>query len=193
MVSRMKQRSLRQFFNQRASEQDMVEIATDLQAMQDRPAAIVAGALVEDALQYTIEANIAKLSRKEHDALFLGFGPLATFSAKIRIARAFKLLDKEQTADLTAIRDIRNVFAHARITIKFDTPEIADQIDGIKILGRLGSPEVTAIAPGLGRLASELRLSTARERFLASAVMSAYMLWWVPANDLQSDLEADDT
>ncbi|NNF95917.1 MAG: hypothetical protein HKM94_03195 [Halobacteria archaeon] len=170
----------------------MVKIAADLRTMQDRPAAIVAAALVEDALEDALMTNMAKLSRKERDALFLGHGPLATFSAKISIARAFKLLGKEEAAEIDVIRTIRNVFAHARIAIDFNTPEVAAQIEGINVIKRLSSPFYEVLAPSFFSFMTKLRLKTPRDVFLASASLYAFNLWWLPP-DLQDYAGDDDT
>lgn len=53
--------------------------------------------------------------------MFKGDAPLASFSARIRMAYALGIISKEMRADLDAIRDIRNVFAHAQKHITFDT------------------------------------------------------------------------
>ena len=85
-------------------------------------------------LRITILARTIQLSDDEHDGLFAGNGPLATLSAKARVAYALGAFDRETRHDIDAIREIRNAFAHARMSLSFDTPEIAQMCSGFHCL-----------------------------------------------------------
>jgi hypothetical protein len=51
-------------------------------------------------------------------------GPLGRLAAKIDVAYAFELIDDDLYEDLTAIKDIRNEFAHSVTQVSFDSLEV---------------------------------------------------------------------
>src|SRR4051812_5067192 len=69
----------------------------------DRTAAIVVAAIVENLLADTIRNKMQHLNSTEDKALFENNGPLATFSAKIQVAYAMKLFNKNVVHDLGLI------------------------------------------------------------------------------------------
>jgi DNA-binding MltR family transcriptional regulator len=71
------------------------------------------------------------LSKEEGDRLFVGSAPLSSFSAKIQVAYAIGLIGPKATHDLDRIREIRNAFAHAKVSITFDTDAVANTINGL--------------------------------------------------------------
>lgn len=77
----------------------------------DRACAVLAGALLDWRLNQLFRRRLHVL----YDKLLDGTGPLATFAAKIQVARALAWISKETFEDLEVIRRIRNDFAH-----KFD-------------------------------------------------------------------------
>jgi hypothetical protein len=91
----------------------------------DRHAAILAGSLIEDALTQAIEGCFVPLSNTKRVGLFEGFGPLATFAAKIEIGHALGLFGNETRLDLHRIKSIRNKFAHVLTPLTFASPEVA--------------------------------------------------------------------
>lgn len=177
----MKRRSLRHLTKQRVQKRDLQRIATELRSMQDRPAAIVAATLVEDALEDTILSRMRKLTNAEYGDLFLVDGPLATFSSKIRIASALKLVDKSWTRQIHAIREIRNVFAHARFGVDFATPEIMEHIKHITVIEEHRDSIIAEIWKGtvypLHQIATSVRLHDPRARYLGSCQYLSFSLW----------------
>src|SRR5437868_2978240 len=88
-----------------------VQIVDQLFKESDRGKALLAGVLLDENLEILLRAKMR--SEKELlNGLFEGFGPLATFSAKIKISYALFLIEKETYCDLEIIREIRNHFAH---------------------------------------------------------------------------------
>jgi hypothetical protein len=87
--------------------------------------AVVLASRTEDWLEFTIKLLMRKLSDAEAERLFSGFGPLSSFSAKIEVAYALKLFERDTLRDLRAIKDIRNRFAHAKDARHFDDPDLA--------------------------------------------------------------------
>jgi hypothetical protein len=78
----------------------------------DRSVAIVWSSLLEDALRTAMtRAMNQDLTKKALEDIFENY-PLVTFSARISLAYAFKIINKVQRDDLNVIRGIRNEFAH---------------------------------------------------------------------------------
>lgn len=184
-----KLRSYKKLINLRVPRADMPALAKELGKMQDRPVALVAATLVEDALQDLLLANMKKLSNTEHADLFSGVAPLASFAARIRIASAFRLIDKETKDDLTAIREIRNLFAHVRMPIDFDTPEIVHRTERLHFVNLLRGEVAEALNPKLHQLAKTVRTDTSRDKFLAACLM---MYYFFPGRTLSVDVDDEE-
>jgi hypothetical protein len=91
----------------------------------DRSAAILAASFLEDRLQKAI------LARLVHDKvvigeMFKGYGPLATFRAKIDLAFLMSIIGAPMRQHLHRIREIRNRFAHRLDVHHFEAIEIKD-------------------------------------------------------------------
>jgi hypothetical protein len=63
-----------------------------------------------------------------------GLGPLSSFSAKIRLGYLLKLYAYLVRCELTAIKGIRNRFAHEQSPITFDTPNIVTLVEKLKLI-----------------------------------------------------------
>jgi hypothetical protein len=96
--------------------------AVDLES--DRGWALITGSTAENALEEIISAAMVPLGKPEHTELFGIGGLLASFSAKIKTAFAFGLIDAELRDQFDRVHRIRNAFAHAMTAISFDAPEI---------------------------------------------------------------------
>ena len=57
---------------------------------------------------------------------------LGTFGAKIKMGHALQLYGDITRADLNCIKDIRNVFAHAKMQLDFSSPEVIDACTQLK-------------------------------------------------------------
>jgi hypothetical protein len=101
------------------------ESEKDLTPAHDRSAAIVASALTEYLLEITLLRHMKNSEPDAQKNLFAENGPMGSFYAKIHLAYALGIIDKKTRGDLDTIRRIRNAFAHARISVHFDTEEIA--------------------------------------------------------------------
>jgi hypothetical protein len=187
----MNQRSLHHVVNQRVPKDDLPKLLAELRNMHDRAAAIVAATFVEDALEDTLLSRMARLSKAEHDRLFRGDAPLSTFAAKIRVCRAFKLLSKTWADEITAIKDIRNAFAHARISINFSTPEITARIKRIRAIESFIDPVYAELGLPFYDLFKKIPLGEPRARFLHSCLFFWFMLSHFPP-DPDFDLGDDD-
>jgi DNA-binding MltR family transcriptional regulator len=74
---------------------------------------LVGAATADQQLQDAILSKMRKLSSKQTNELFTGFGPLSSFSAKTAVAYALGLIDVQTRQRLDGVRKIRNSFAHA--------------------------------------------------------------------------------
>jgi hypothetical protein len=92
-----------------------------LQARTHAEVGIVGAAIIEEQLLLALVARMRPLPADMKRKLFDGYGPLASFSAKIDLSYALHIVTKEQYEDLTAIRKIRNEFAHAIALLNFDS------------------------------------------------------------------------
>lgn len=99
----------------------------------DRVAAIVSVSGLEDELEGAILSRLVEISRDEYDNFFGPMRPMGTLSAKIHLGYMLGLYDREVRKDLESLRQIRNVFAHARRAVDFSTPEIAEECARLRV------------------------------------------------------------
>jgi mannitol repressor len=83
----------------------------------DRAAAVLATSYLERILEEHIRESL--IDDPFIDELFIGYGPLSSFSAKISVAYGFGLIPKWMKQDMTYIRKIRNHFAHHHFEVSF--------------------------------------------------------------------------
>lgn len=118
-----------------AAGDDYIAALNEAATGSPRTAAIVAAALVEDALRWCLcsflipaGAQQAELPAEEQAAVFDNeTAPLKTFHAKIVIGYSLGIYGKVTRENLQRIKNIRNVFAHSPRAITFDTPEVAKE------------------------------------------------------------------
>jgi DNA-binding MltR family transcriptional regulator len=108
-------------------------IFNEIDEQSDRGAAVVGGSFVDAALRLAIEAELHIASKVARDKLFKGYGPIATFSARIELGFALQIFGPKTKADLGIIRTIRNRFAHELHPILFSDPDIAVACDRISL------------------------------------------------------------
>ena len=90
-----------------------------------RGSVILAGTLVEDCLRALLISRMAPgVEKDEPKDLFGPMKPLSSFSAKIRMGFALKLYGERTFHDLQLLRELRNLFAHGKLAIDFDTPGV---------------------------------------------------------------------
>lgn len=105
---------------------DMKPFERETRTKSDRGAAILLSTNLENQLQRAIELLLFLDSNDARDLFGSERSPLGTFSSKIRIARALRLLGPVTERNLDIIRSVRNAFAHTRMPITFKTPAIFD-------------------------------------------------------------------
>jgi DNA-binding MltR family transcriptional regulator len=93
----------------------------DFKQGSDRAMVIVAAAQADDALREMIE-RLMRPTLSDQDELFDGDAPLATFSARIRVAYRLGLIDDRLVRALNILRRIRNGFAHDTTATTLEQP-----------------------------------------------------------------------
>jgi hypothetical protein len=61
-------------------------------------------------LETALLGSMRRLSKTAHDDMFAGYGPLASFSAKIEVAYAIKIIGADLIGDLVVIPDVASFF-----------------------------------------------------------------------------------
>lgn len=85
---------------------------------------MVGACFLEEALEALLRAAFGVKAVKPNsaiDPLFDAFGPLASFSAKIKLAFALDLIVAYIYRDLETLRKLRNIFAHSVEATRFDS------------------------------------------------------------------------
>jgi DNA-binding MltR family transcriptional regulator len=126
-----------------------------LQEESDRGAALAGVAFLDELLARLFKAKM--LDNKVSRELLDGFGPLATFSARIKVGYCLGWIGRETFRELNLLREIRNQFAHAHEPVTFADETVAGRCRALSLQ--------KAILPG--------RLARARDQFLFSAAMLA--------------------
>jgi hypothetical protein len=139
----------------------------------DRAAAIVFGAMVEQSLEGALATHFV-IGDQEARNLFTYSeeGRISTFSAKIALGAALGVYDHRMRHDLTWLKHIRNAFAHARVYVAFHTEAIVLACDQLAY-----PPKGTDEAPYEGMA------KTPRQRYTqASAMISTFLRlrWTIP-------------
>ena len=146
------------------SDGDFSDAFKEIEKSPDRVAAIVAAAIVEDALRWSLNSFlILQISEQEERELFENDGILSSFHAKILMGFALGLFGEAARNDLIKIKNIRNAFAHAPRPLSFDTPEIASECEKLRYIdATTRNPDRTIMCwkPLVGK--------TPRERFMAT-------------------------
>jgi len=109
----------------------------------DRGAAVVGTAYLDLLLRGALEHQM-RTDADVLEALFTNNGALQDFSARIKIAYAFKIIGPGAYADLNLLREIRNAFAHSAQGLSFKSPDVA------AICNRLWYPLAPMITYGKG-------------------------------------------
>ena len=106
-----------------------------------RSGVIVTTALLEKSLDRLIRSRLHRLNSQDDAAMFGPNGSIGTLSAKIRMAYALGIIGKVTRADLLAINDIRNVYAHSPLARPLTQQALQQKCLGIRMYGVVYSRE----------------------------------------------------
>ncbi|MGM9480236.1 MltR family transcriptional regulator [Roseateles sp. NT4] len=110
----------------------------NLARLSHAASAMVVAAALDRILEEALFTKMAVQNREMRDKLFSDHGVLRDFSAKIDVAFAFGVLDRQHYKLITAIRRCRNAFAHSKAILNFESAEIKE------ILGE-GPPQLALV------------------------------------------------
>ena len=99
------------------------EIRSDSQS--DRAVAVVGAAYVDLVLLETITRRLERPEPKVIKALFEDNGPLQPFGARIQLGYAMGIYGVGVLQDLSAMKEIRNAFAHSAEPLDFGNSDVA--------------------------------------------------------------------
>ncbi len=133
----------------------------DYRSGEDRTVCVIAGAAIESTIRQLLLSKFIALTNKEYGELFMGTGPLSTFSAKIKMAYAMGLIGNSSRHNAEVIKEIRNAFSHTQHHIGFDTAEVA------AACGLLISHERDFI----------IHRNLARHQFISAVLDTGFALW----------------
>jgi hypothetical protein len=103
----------------------------------DRGACLLIVAQLENELEAAISSALPKMESDMRREMFGQDGPLATFSRKITMAVALRIIGPKTRDNFRIIRHVRNAFAHAKIPISFETDEVADACGELHVIDPL--------------------------------------------------------
>jgi len=115
----------------------------ELNSENDRSIAIVAGALIDDALKETIKARLLPAAKKERCVLTGGNSPIGSFSSRIDLCYQLGLISELMQRDLHIIRKLRNDFAHNAFDLSFENDSVKSRIKNLDDVTKYkeGDPE----------------------------------------------------
>jgi hypothetical protein len=133
--------------------QEEMDKQTSSQA-DDRSFCLLLTAMLENELDRAIDrwfgtSDDVRKALYEHDV------PLGNFARKITLAAALEIVGPVSHENFRLIRHVRNAFAHAKVPIRFDTPEVAAICADLQRINLFEPPEDVDQAPDL----------SARDRF----------------------------
>ena len=127
---------------------DYNKVVESFHSETDRAAAVLAASFVECFLEKLLKWFMRDGSLTND--LFIGHGPLSTFSARSDCAFAFKIIDENLHRDLKFIRKIRNHFAHHPSDATFDESPVSEFCREFSITQQCDTPRsMYLIAVGL--------------------------------------------
>jgi DNA-binding MltR family transcriptional regulator len=92
-----------------------------------RGCAVLAHALLETIMERLLRSRMVPLLEREEGELFKGTAPLATMSARVRLAYSLGIIDGQTRDYLNIVSLIRNKLAHTDVVKTFETPEVAHE------------------------------------------------------------------
>jgi hypothetical protein len=150
----------------------VAEAMAQLNKESDRSAAIVAGAIVEYALEASIKRQLHQ-HPKITDELFRTTGPLGAYATKIDVGLLIGLYSAETHRNLVTMKNIRNAFAHRLSISDFQSQKIRAWCENLTLaekhtaeaLGSSTKPPTWAI----GCIDRDEALADPRQRYILTA------------------------
>lgn len=143
---------------------DRARVVTEMLLKEsDRGCAIFGAQILADDLESLLRAYFRsdeESVKKTVNPLFTTYAPLSSFSAKIQVAYAMRLITKGLRYQLDVVRRLRNEFAHEAGPIDFDDPRCHGKL---RILIAEGTPQEKAQADDIEPLLIGGQMLTRRQ------------------------------
>lgn len=123
-------------------------MSAELAGQSDRAAFILLATRLDNALAMALQNVFRRdLSVDQKRGLFDFQGPAGSFSGRIKLAYALRIIDRDNRVRLDILREIRNVCAHSPRPLSLGNPELADAAKLLFTDGRFpeGSSPRTAL------------------------------------------------
>jgi len=138
-MSSGKPRSLKEALKGVPSDDEQARILIDLgdSSLADGAAVAVGSAILDASLRDAIARRFSPGADEKETAKIFAFdsnGPLADFSAKIKVGYALGIGKEKTRRDLDKIRQIRNIFARTPRLINLADQEVRHMIDSMYIV-----------------------------------------------------------
>jgi DNA-binding MltR family transcriptional regulator len=134
----MARASLKALSRKPLSFNELFETLATFVSLPPQAEVLIGVSLIEDVLKQAILAKFPKqLSNTDLVSMFENEGPLSSIGARAALAFAMDVIDEKIRADIHCIKDIRNAFAHSRISLDFNTPEVAEACKTLTTPSRL--------------------------------------------------------
>jgi DNA-binding MltR family transcriptional regulator len=113
--------------------EEFPEIGEEAFQSSDRTAAIVLASGVERILEQSIIAVLPRHDDRTVERLLGRDGPLDSFYGKNQLGYALGIYGGTALKNLEAVRKIRNAFAHSPLKINFETAQVVEEAQKIKM------------------------------------------------------------
>lgn len=108
------------------------EINEEIKNSNDRGCSILAASIFDELLGNILKVFLIEDLKSDND-LFNAFGPLSTFSSKIKISYRLGLISKKEFKQLEIFKKIRNKFAHQLTSKSFADSDLKDLISNLHV------------------------------------------------------------
>jgi DNA-binding MltR family transcriptional regulator len=104
---------------------DILRSAETLDRQTHAGLTMIVAAALDRLLEQALRTKMVNLNRDICDKIFGEYGTMRDFNSKILLAHALGIADRETFKRLTAIRRVRNLFAHTEGYLSFASPEVS--------------------------------------------------------------------
>lgn len=121
------------------NDEESIKLMLD-EKIDDRAVAIIATAFLDDRLRDVL-IHYLHTTKDLQDSFFEGTGPLAAFSARINMGFMLGLYSKTFCEHLHIMRSVRNLFAHSRDPLDFNSEKVSAKLTNLKFLDLFRHPD----------------------------------------------------
>lgn len=145
----------------------------------DRTTVIMLTSFLDQSLRkYLVFSMRQDLNSDDRARIFDYNGFAGALSSKISVAWAFNLIGPIIRSDLEIIKDIRNTFAHSRMSLSFLTEEVSEACKHLKVveLSSAHAPFRYFDLIKAGELSEERSIEHPKTRFVAACHLISYRI-----------------